>query len=43
MTHVLDTNVVSALMRGDPRVVDRMNRLARTDVAVPEPVFAEIA
>lgn len=43
MTHVLDTNVVSALMRGDPHVVDRVNRLARADVAVPEPVFAEIA
>jgi tRNA(fMet)-specific endonuclease VapC len=30
-------------MRGDPRAVERLQRVARADVAVPQPVFAEIA
>jgi tRNA(fMet)-specific endonuclease VapC len=41
--YALDTNAVSALMRGDPRVLGRLQRVARADVAVPQPVFAEIA
>ena len=30
-------------MRGDPRVLGHLQRVARADVAVPQPVFAEIA
>ena len=43
MTYVLDTNAVSALMKG---VTAAINRLADTEphqVAVPQPVLAEIA
>jgi tRNA(fMet)-specific endonuclease VapC len=41
--YVLDTNVVSSLMRGDPRVIARLKRVARRDVYMPQPVLAEIA
>ena len=41
--HVLDTNAVSALMRGDQRVIARLRQLDRSEVAVPQPVLAEIA
>jgi tRNA(fMet)-specific endonuclease VapC len=40
---VLDTNAVSALMKGAPAVVDRLGASDRADVAVPQPVLAEIA
>lgn len=43
MTYVLDTNAVSALMKGTPVVVDRLAALAPADVAIPQPVLAEIA
>ena len=43
MKYVLDTNVVSALMIGDSRVVTRLEGVARSDVGVPQPVLAEIA
>jgi tRNA(fMet)-specific endonuclease VapC len=43
MKYILDTNTVSALMQGDPRAVDQLARVDRNDVAVPQPVFAEIA
>ena len=43
MTFVLDTNAVSALMRGDAAVVARLAATERTDVAIPHPVVAEIA
>ena len=43
MTYVLDTDVVSALMKGTPSVVDRLAQAGRTAVAVPQPVLAEIA
>lgn len=43
MKYVLDTNIVSALMKRDPRVTTRLSALARADVAVPQPVLAEIA
>ncbi len=43
MRYILDTNAVSALMRGEARVVTRLQQVNRTDVAVPQPVFAEIA
>jgi len=41
--YVLDTNAVSALMKGDTRVVGRLQAAMRGDVAVPQPVIAEIA
>ena len=43
MRYVLDTNAVSALMKGDTRVVGRLQAAMRGDVAVPQPVIAEIA
>jgi tRNA(fMet)-specific endonuclease VapC len=43
MTYVLDTNVVSALMKGSTAVVDRLGATERAQVAVPQPVLAEIA
>jgi tRNA(fMet)-specific endonuclease VapC len=41
--YLLDTNAVSALMRGDIRVTSKLRDLNRSDVGVPQPVFAEIA
>lgn len=43
MRYVLDTNVVAALMRGDEKVVARLERTSRALVSVPEPAWAEIA
>ena len=43
MTYLLDTNAVSALMKGTPAVVDRLAATDRAEVAVPQPVVAEIA
>ncbi len=43
MKYVLDTNAVSALMRGDPRVLERLSRVSKADVGLPQPVLAEIA
>ncbi len=43
MTYVLDTNAVSALMRGSAAVVERLAATAPAEVAVPQPVLAEIA
>ncbi len=43
MKYLLDTNAVSALMKGDPTVVSRLAAVARADVAIPQPVMAEIA
>lgn len=42
MSHVLDTNVVSALARSDPRAVRRLLALPPSQVFVPHPVVAEI-
>ncbi len=42
MRYVLDTNAVSALMKGSPAFVARMRRMHRDDVAVPQPVLAEL-
>jgi tRNA(fMet)-specific endonuclease VapC len=39
---VLDTNVVSALMKGEPRVVQRLRQIRKEEVSVPQPVLAEI-
>ena len=42
MTYVLDTNAVSALMKGTAAVVDRLAAISPAEVAVPQPVLAEI-
>ncbi len=42
MSWVLDTNVVSALLEGDPVVLAALERVSRAKVGVPEPVFAEL-
>ena len=43
MKYVLDTNAVSALMKGEPNVIARLRQVARTAVFIPPPVIAEIA
>ena len=43
MIYVLDTNAVSALMKGSAQVVERLAANAPGDVAIPQPVIAEIA
>lgn len=43
MTYVLDTNAVSALMKGTPPVVERLAASTPAEVAIPQPVLAEIA
>jgi tRNA(fMet)-specific endonuclease VapC len=43
VTYVLDTNAVSALMKGTPAVVERLAAAAPAEVAIPQPVLAEIA
>jgi tRNA(fMet)-specific endonuclease VapC len=43
MKYVLDTNALSALMKGDVKATGRLVSEARSDVLLPEPVVAEIA
>jgi len=43
VNYVLDTNIVSSLMRGDVNVAARLQAVPRSAVAVPQPVFAEVA
>lgn len=43
MTYVLETNAVSALMKGSAAVVERLAAAKPVDVAIPQPVIAEIA
>lgn len=43
MKYVLDTNAVSALMKGNAQALTRLRRAGRDDVAIPQPVVAEIA
>jgi tRNA(fMet)-specific endonuclease VapC len=43
MKYVLDTNAVSALMKGDPNVLENLRGTNKADVAVPQPALAEIA
>lgn len=43
MSFVLDTNAISALMKGEPRIVDRLKAMSKEEVSVPQPVLAEIA
>jgi len=40
--YVLDTNVVSLLMKGDRNVIGRLKAVSRADVCMPQPVVAEI-
>lgn len=42
MKYLLDTNVVSSLMKGDPTVLAHLLRVAPEDVLIPQPVIAEI-
>lgn len=42
MRYLLDTNAVSAVMKGDSVVLDRLASVPPTDVAVPQPVWAEL-
>jgi hypothetical protein len=39
---VLDTSAVSALMKGDPRVIERLKQVSKGDLSVPQPALAEI-
>jgi len=41
--YVLDTNALSALMKGEEKVTRRLSQKARADVYLPQPVLAEIA
>jgi len=41
--YVLDTNAVSALMKGDAAVIERLQRAGRSAACIPQPVLAEIA
>lgn len=43
MKYVLDTTTVSALMRGDARVIERLKQCGREDVGIPQPAIAEIS
>ena len=43
MIYVLDTNAVSALMRGSAAFVERLTSHEPADVTIPQPVIAEIA
>ena len=43
MKYLLDTNIASEWMKGDPRVVERLRNMAKQDLAVPQPVLAELA
>lgn len=43
MKYVLDTNAVSALMRGDRVLLERMRKVSKSAVVIPQPVVAELA
>jgi tRNA(fMet)-specific endonuclease VapC len=43
VSYILDTNAVSAIMRGDARTLARLSATAKREVMVPQPVLAEIA
>ena len=43
MIYVLDTNAVSALMKANAAFVERLASHAPGDIAIPQPVIAEIA
>ncbi len=43
MKLVLDTNTVSALMKGDPEIIRKLEERSKAEITVPQPVLAEIA
>ena len=43
MTYILDTNAISALMKGQAAVVGRLAAVSKADVLLPQPALAEIA
>lgn len=43
MNFVLDTNAVSALMKGEPRLVEKLRTASKAEISIPQPVLAEIA
>jgi len=43
VTYILDTNAVSALMKGEDAVVARLASVERGDIGIPQPVLAEIS
>jgi tRNA(fMet)-specific endonuclease VapC len=43
LIYVLDTNAVSALMKGNAALVERLASHVPADVTIPQPVIAEIA
>ncbi len=43
MKYVLDTNTVSALLKGNPLAVKRLRAEKRLSVAIPQPVISEIS
>lgn len=42
MTYILDTNAVSALMKGDRVVVDRLRHVPKSEIGIPQPALAKI-
>jgi len=42
VTYVLDTNAVSALMKGNQAFVNRLASYSPADVTIPQPVIAEL-
>jgi tRNA(fMet)-specific endonuclease VapC len=40
---VLDTNTVSAAMKGDARILERLRQTSKSDISIPQPALAEIA
>jgi len=42
MKYVLDTNIVSECLRGTPHVIQRLESIPKGDVAIPQPVLAEL-
>lgn len=43
MKYVLDTNALSALMKGDAQALAQLRRAGRAEVGLPQPVIAEIS
>lgn len=43
MKYVLDTNAVSAAMKGEPGLLRRMQVAGKKNLGIPEPVYAELA
>ena len=43
MKYVLDTNAVSALMKGDATMLKSLSAVSKQEVGLPQPVLAEIA